>query len=376
MNRKCQRIKIALTTFLLVFCCVVTVRAADHRDSPRITNTISTLGNLDILDLYAFQSPQSPNYTVLIMTMSTDAGVISPAYFNPMGVYEFKITNQVSSGNFDSYLSFQISFTPPDHNLQQVFTVSKVTPAGSHLIARGPTNRNLPVTGLGKVRAGLFDDPFFFDLLAFNRFKARALRGDPKAAQEFLNRNGNTTGSDIPNNFFGGFNCVAIVLEVPSSTLQSSPKNPSIGVWARTTVPGAVFSTENPEQFDRKGRPGINTVVIPDVNKDDFNSASPLTDTRFRQAGMVELGYLFGQPEADRMKMVNLLLPDVLTLKTHDSDGFEKLNGRRLADDVIDVELSLLSNGAVTSDSVSNDSVFLKSFPYLGTPNPKAPAQK
>lgn len=32
--------------------------AADHRDSPQITANIGSLGNLDILNVYAFQSPQ------------------------------------------------------------------------------------------------------------------------------------------------------------------------------------------------------------------------------------------------------------------------------------------------------------------------------
>ena len=38
---------------------------------------------------------------------------------------------------------------------------------------------------------------------------------------------------------------------------------------------------------------------------------------------------------------------------------------------MIDTELALLSNGAVTTDGVVNDSVFQSQFPYLGTPNPK-----
>jgi hypothetical protein len=202
------------------------------------------------------------------------------------------------------------------------------------------------------------------------------LAGDPNAGEVFLDRSGGTVNPNIPNNFFGGFNCIAIVLEVPSVQLQSSKANTSIGVWARTTVPGANFGPQNPEQFDRKGRPGINTVLMPDALKDAFNSGSPETDAQFRDAAKTELGLLFGTPDATRATQVNLLLPDVLTLKTRDADGFDKLNGRRLADDVIDVELSLLTSGAVTTDDVNNDSVFRKAFPYLGTPNPKAVASK
>jgi len=41
-----------------------------------------------------------------------------------------------------------------------------------------------------------------------------------------------------------------------------------------------------------------------------------------------------------------------------------------LKNDVIDTELGLLTNNAVTSDRVNNDSFFRQNFPYIGTPNP------
>ena len=68
---------------------------------------------------------------------------------------------------------------------------------------------------------------------------------------------------------------------------------------------------------------------------------------------------------ADNANMLtDILLPDVLTFDTSSSDGF--LNGRRLADDVIDAELNLLSAGAVAGDGVDmNDVAFRTSFPYL-----------
>jgi len=40
-----------------------------------------------------------------------------------------------------------------------------------------------------------------------------------------------------------------------------------------------------------------------------------------------------------------------------------------LADDVIDTELSVISNGAITTDCVANDSNFSNSFPYLAPAN-------
>ena len=71
---------------------------------------------------------------------------------------------------------------------------------------------------------------------------------------------------------------------------------------------------------------------------------------------------------AQQEGIANILLPDVLTFKVGMRGGF--LNGRRPANDVIDAELSLLTNGNITTDGVNaNDSPFLASFPYLAGPH-------
>jgi hypothetical protein len=57
-------------------------------------------------------------------------------------------------------------------------------------------------------------------------------------------------------------------------------------------------------------------------------------------------------------------------------DGTNVLTGRKLDDDVIDVELTLIFGGAngmsnpgLTSDQVNaNDKAFLTTFPYLANP--------
>jgi len=79
----------------------------------------------------------------------------------------------------------------------------------------------------------------------------------------------------------------------------------------------------------------------------------------------LEIFYGAGSPTAQAL--ADFLLPDVLTVDTSSSAGFP--NGRGLADDVIDIELGLVTNGAVTSDCVANDSVFSNSFPYLAPAN-------
>lgn len=338
-----------------------TAHGADHRDSPRIQSSLATLGNLDILDVYAFQSPVNRRNTVLIMTLCTDAGVITPPFFNSTGVYDFKIEN---TGDTVEDLTLRLVFTPTNVAGQQGVMLFGINAAGqAALLAQGITGRNVPIRGGGTLRADLFDDPFFFDLNAFNRFKARGLAGDPNNANEF-NVRGN---SNIPNDFFAGFNCLAIVIETPSVRLQSSRTNGMIGVWARTLAADGT-------QFDRMARPVVNTVLIPDAFKNTFNAVTPSQDTLFRGLATVELMELFHTDTAYSQMIATMLLPDILTFDTASSKGF--LNGRRLDDDVMDAVLALASNGNIKTDNVPNDSVFRTRFPYLGTPNPKAPSNQ
>jgi hypothetical protein len=333
------------------------VDAADHLDGPRLTNNPGLLGNLDINDVYIFKGSTAKN-TVLVMTVSPAAGVLGPPTFSTAGAYEFKIEN---NGDTSEDLTIRFVFGPPGSSGQQSYQFAAVdADGGGRLAGGGRTGRNVKVRGGGMVRAGLFDDPFFFDLNTFNRFKAKALAGDKSAALEFLNRG----VKNIPQNFFGGFNVLAIVLEVPSVLLQASRGATHIGVWARTLMADA-------SQFDRMARPAINTVLLPDDRKDAFNSAVPGQDSTFISSATDELTLLFGDA-AMAATLAKTLLPDIMTFNTSSAQGF--LNGRRLTDDVIDAELGLLTNNAVTSDEVVNDSVFTARFPYLGTPNPKSVA--
>ena len=77
-----------------------------------------------------------------------------------------------------------------------------------------------------------------------------------------------------------------------------------------------------------------------------------------------------GHPDyttAQAQGLADFLLPDILTYDTSTKAG--SLNGRALTDDVIDIELGITTNGAVTSDGVSAHGDYLSSFPYLGNPH-------
>lgn len=295
---------------------------SDHLDSPGV----KVDGSVDINDLYAFQSPTNPANVVFIITVNPFAGVLSGTTLNPAGVYELNVDTN-ANGTADHV--FRFYFSAARRGVQRYV----VTQANGNPFVSGQTGQVTQLQNGGSVTVGLFEDPFFFDLNGFNNGFA-------------------FTGRD----FFAGANITAIVMELPRSTFGTN----NIGVWAATVLQG--------RQFDRKGRPAINTVLIPSTMKNQFNSTQPAFDSAlFGATVRTSLLGLGNSPER-AASLASVLLPDILTIDTSSSAGF--LNGRQLANDVIDAELSLLSNGAVTGDRVNaNDKPFPAQFPYLGAPN-------
>ncbi len=323
--------------------------AADHLDAPGLTPPGGDT-RLDITDVYVFQSPSDPSRTVLVMGVNPLAGVLNDGTFHPHGSYEFNIDN---NGDAVSDVTAKVTFSAPDaHGRQRVKLVGKFA-GGKTIIARGWTNQNIPIRGGGHgstLRAGVLDDPFFFDLDAFLGTSGRAF----------------CDGGET--DFFKGLNVSAIVFEFPSAWLGS---NHGVGVWASTMLAGT--------QIDRMGRPAINTVFIPNnpfeptgsepSQKNAFNAGAPADDqANFRSEVVDTLEIFYGSGSSSAQAIADILLPDMLSYDPSSSAGF--LNGRGLADDVIDIELGLVTNGAVTSDCVANDSAFSASFPYLAAPNP------
>lgn len=357
----------AAAVLALGFGCVgpAPVWGADHRDGPRVSQIFTT--PLDINDIYMFRSPTNRNNTVMALTVGGAAvGVLGAPIFYPGGVYELRLSDDGDPLTDEAVIQFV--FSDPNASLRQSFMVIDVNirENRSTVLASGVTGRSALIRGGGQVQAGLFDDPFFFDLLAFTKFRTAVQQGLPLADRlaPFLPPN-------FPNNFFGNFNVLGIVLEVPTSRLLGPSRTPEITLWARTLLPTG-------EQFDRMGNPGINTVVgfpqplegFPDI-QNLFNSLVPAMDVGLRSAAADRIHAAFGLPLDKANQLTGQLLPDVIHFDTRSANGFP--NGRRLADDVIDTELGLLTGGALTSDRVVNDSVFRTAFPYLSPPLPRGP---
>jgi hypothetical protein len=366
-------------SLLLAACGLVTLApAADHRDGPIFVNTAAN-GTRDINDIYVFQAPGNINNTVMIFTVSPFAGNLSPVTFDQRIAFEFKIDN---NGDAIEDITFRVTYSAPTGNGGQHVVVrglpsTRFGPTG--LIAQGFTGQNIPIAGGGMFRAAVHDDPFFFDAGQFSTFVA-AGQGSP------------VRPVGQAKNFFGpDVNLLAMIMEMPTARLRSSPSNPNIGVWVRTELNGV--------QQDRMGRPAINTALIPPVPRNNlalgelrnaFNAGHPRNDRRDFRAPMISvLKGVFGRTQADSAGLADFLLPDILTFNTstafttNPSDGNGFPNGRRLRDDVIDIEFSLLTNGAITSDNVPDDNgdkitdgtmrpngTFRPiAFPYIGAAN-------
>jgi Domain of unknown function (DUF4331) len=275
-----------------------------------------------------------------------------------------------------------------------------------------------------KVFAGPRDDPFFVDLGSiFDLGGLRPFNGAhvlPRAAEP---------GQD--GVLF--YNTHTIALQVPKTELLRAPNaEGTIGVYASASRremrvlrgDGTVDSRGDWVQVSRLGNPLINEVVIPIGKKDRWNSSSPRRDSQFvdrytspELATLINVLYpgLPDTPTMNRSDLVAVLLTgvpglnftgntraDLLRLNTAiapdpstpddrlgalggDLQGFP--NGRRLADDVTDIELRAIAcgygaflngllglcnffpNNTIGDGVDANESSFLQSFPYVAPPN-------
>jgi tetratricopeptide (TPR) repeat protein len=273
--------------------------------------------------------------------------------------------------------------------------------------------RNL--SGGGKVFAGQRDDPFFVDLgVTFDAINFRPGTGT-----------GNQGGG---KDDLAGYNTHSIVLQVPESKVTRdgkavsgpSAKNAVVGVWSSTErrrlqVTAAAKNGGNGwVQVSRLGNPLVNEVVIPLGKKDQFNRTQPSQDAPLygkyvlkpELAHVMNVLFNIGAPETNRTDIVQAVLqgipglnqvqgkgakePAVDTLKLNlgtppsnspnrfgvlagDNAGYP--NGRRLIDDVVDIDLRVfagfLKNHKVAlGDGVDkNDVPFLSTFPYVAPPH-------
>lgn len=340
-RKRARAASLASSILILSLGLVPAANAADHLDSP----LVSERGAVDITDIYAFSTPNERK-TVFIIGVNPGAGALpnSGTTFGPKVDYLLKID---TDGDVRPDITYLWRFGRPNNMGVQSLKLWR----NGVMVANGWTGAANTVAGGGKTTGGLFDDPFFFDLAAFQG----AVLGSG---------NGRSFCDGNEENFFAGLNLNGIVLRVPNSELGGD--GTMLGIWATTEAPRGGEMV----QLDQMGRPAINTVFNnADPNKYDrelFNRVQPseMVDAGFRDSTEDVLTALGA---ADPAALAAVLIPDVLTYETGNTDGF--LNGRRLRNDVIDAELSLVTDGAIPSDCVENDSAFPNAWPYLAPAN-------
>jgi len=171
--------------------------AADHMDSPIVKNDPAA----DITDVYTFVNPHDPSETIILTNVVPMA--TSNSRFSDKVDYIFHIDN----GSGDR----SITCTFPELATR----VSCSGPAG--VSVSGPLNQIVQGTNL-RVYAGLADDPFFFDLAAFNHTKETLV-------PQFHNPG---------TNAFANQNILTIALGIKSSVLSDAGAHPVLKVYAST----------------------------------------------------------------------------------------------------------------------------------------------
>jgi Domain of unknown function (DUF4331) len=343
------------------------------------------------------------------------------------------------------------TLTDPDWNIRQTYTVTRVSKRNGNGYKRGGSakvlGRNLPTPPVNigprstpnygalaeaavanlpggiKAFAGQRDDGFYvdlgsvFDLAGLRPFNA--LHDIPLPADDGVDG-------------VGGFNTHSIVLQVPISQLKGPKGQMTIGVYAnalrqkvRVIRDGEIKGSGKWVQVSRLAEPLVNEAVIPVGLKDKWNASSPKDDRRFQRfyrepevtrlenalydaldnaneknrddlvaillTGVPGLNFT-GNTKADLIRLNMGIAPSApvgqgnrLGVLAGDLAGFP--NGRRLEDDVVDIELRAFAEGYgpflngllglpnrspnnLLGDGVDkNDFPFRVDFPYLPSPH-------
>ena len=317
---------------------------SDHLDAPGLKPP-NMDASIDITDIFVFQKPSDANKSILVFNVNPVAPTYADA-FSTEAIYELKVdTNRDALAE----IAYRFTFSPKEQGVQTatVWCVSGEQAKGSGgegtiLFQNVPVafGEDVTIAEAGEYRffAGIRSDPFFFDLEGF------------KNGMQF-------TGADT----FLDKNVFSMALELPNSALGD---NPRVGIWGRVVIPKA----GNPFfQIDRMGRPFVNVGFTKDADKDTFNRIEPTRDRELFTEKFIDLFVSSGRSSQDACQMALNMLPDILDYDYSKPASYP--NGRTLTDDIIDIQLAVLTNRAVTSDKVGPHQDLLPTFPYVGLPH-------
>ena len=347
--------------------------------------------------------------------------------------FEFTFQTTRRDGATFLYNTGQVTaLDDPDLNVRQTWTCTRIDDGGETVLATGtvapayvgpasmPDYAALAQSAIvtasdgTRIFVGPRDDPFFVDLGAvFDLLTIRRVPGNKGKGVDGVS----------------GYNVMTIALQVPMTRLTKDGAAPNagnsvIGIYdsaERATTrtingDGTITSSGPGVQVSRLGHPLVNEVVIGLGDKDRFNATKPTGDGAFlsyvtNPTLPVLFNALYGIPLAPtprndlvavfltgvdglnkpanpnqvpcEMLRLNLAIPPAARPNRYgviagDVAGFP--NGRRLADDVVDIEERVAAGVLVPGfnnapanqlgDGVdANDRPFLPYFPYAALPH-------
>ena len=194
--------------------------AADHLDPPARTDpSVDSTPDrpADIADVYAWHTDDK---MILALTFAGPQATDKPATYDPDVLYTINVSNKAprTTADFPIYVRFAKGAGANQYGVQ-VSGIPGVTGTIEGSVEKTLTRTLAEATDdddakIVTVRAGLFDDPFFFDLQGF---KDTAATG---------------TLSFNPNrDFFAGQNLTAVVIEIP---LENVDAGSLVDVWGTT----------------------------------------------------------------------------------------------------------------------------------------------
>lgn len=199
----------ALAVAGLSFSSIQKLDAADHFDSPARTDPlVDTRPDTaaDIADVYAFFDATN---LVVIMTFAGPQPMTMPATYDRDVLYTINLSNAGDRTDAEFPIQFRFGF---DANNNPGVQITGLPGSG---VLVGPVETNLTTPNGIMVRAGLFDDPFFFDLQGFRE-----------------TRNTGTLRFNNQRDFFLTQNDTAIVIQIPRTLIENGSH--TIDIWGTT----------------------------------------------------------------------------------------------------------------------------------------------
>jgi Domain of unknown function (DUF4331) len=329
--------------------------------------------SLNLCDFYLFDG--APGTTVMAMTVNPDVGLSSPDTLHIEGLYAFRFDLNADARE---EVTFKFRFAEPrhadssEHTHIQSYHVRRATGDDAlrgdsgELLLEGETGTVASASGV-RAYAGIAPELFAANANALHAYLTAFFQDHRYNGDAFQQH----------QNFFDRRNVTAIVLEVPNHLIGKG----KVHAWTTISLCGHA-----PEvQVSRWGLPLVTHIFRKDSGssdlKEEFNASTPSEDvSRFAPAiadfaeKMTTYAGSAPNPAEYGKQLAARLCPTTLPYELGTPAAFSVVafNGRTLADDTMDVILSLTANQPIVDGAVPDATRIRAHFPYYGEPYSKA----